>query len=139
VRLYSTKSFKALGTLVYHKDALQAIAFAHASPVAAPNTHQHFSTTSSGGGGEEDSAPGTGVLAGSRTSGRPSDGDDGEGDVVDDGDDGGGSEEEDDEMNGEEKARRSRWLVSGGKDGRVVVWGLIDFTARADNNRRSED
>jgi hypothetical protein len=42
-------------------------------------------------------------------------------------------------MSREEKARRCRWLVSGGKDGRVVVWGLMDFTARGDNSSRSED
>jgi hypothetical protein len=41
-------------------------------------------------------------------------------------------------MSGEEKARRSRWLVSGGKDGRVVVWALMDFTARGDNDGRRE-
>ncbi|KAH9994758.1 WD-40 repeat-containing protein [Russula vinacea] len=61
---------------------------------------------------------------------------DDEGDVVDDG---GNDEKEDDEMNGEEKARRSRWLVSGGKDGRVVVWGLMDFTAKGDSSSRRED
>lgn len=140
MRLYSTKSFKALGTLVYHKDALQALAFARASPVvAAPNPHQYFPTISSvgGSGGEEGGAPGTDVFAGSRTSGGSGDDDvDDEGDVVDDG---GNDEKEDDEMNGEEKARRSRWLVSGGKDGRVVVWGLMNFTAKGDSSSRRED
>lgn len=43
----------------------------------------------------------------------------------------GGDEEDDDddEMSTEEKASRSRWLVSGAKDGRVVVWALMDFAA----------
>jgi len=30
-------------------------------------------------------------------------------------------------MSTDEKASRERWLVSGGKDGRVVVWALMDF------------
>ncbi|KAF8896230.1 WD-40 repeat-containing protein [Infundibulicybe gibba] len=38
-----------------------------------------------------------------------------------------GDEDEDEEMSAEEKAARARWLVSGGKDGRVAVWALIDF------------
>jgi hypothetical protein len=113
VRLYSTKTFKALGTLVYHKDALQALSFARARPGAARHHHQPY--------------PGCG----------------GEDNVVDDdcndADEGNDEDEDDDdEMSGEEKARRSRWLVSGGKDGRVVVWGLMDFTAREDNDRRRE-
>lgn len=72
---------------------------------------------------------------------RSDDGDDGEDNIVE-GDcsdaDEGNDEDEDDEMSGEEKARRSRWLVSGGKDGRVVVWALMDFTARGDNDDRRE-
>ncbi|KAF8271203.1 WD40 repeat-like protein [Lactarius quietus] len=75
VRLFSTKSFKPLGTLVHHKagTGIQALAFAHGR----------------GGGGVD--------------------------------------EDDDDEMTMGEKARRARWLVSGGKDGRVVIWELMDF------------
>lgn len=35
VRLYSTKSFKPLGTLAYHKKNCQSIAFARAQPAPA--------------------------------------------------------------------------------------------------------
>ena len=73
VRLYSTKSFKPLGTLQYHKVACQAAEFARSQ-------------------------------------------------WVDKGD------EDDDEK---EKARRSRWLVSGGKDQRPTVWELMDFSKKA--------
>ena len=73
VRLYSTKSFKPLGTLQYHKVACQAVEFAHSQW-----TDQ-------------------------------------------------GDEDEDDEK---EKARRSRWLISGGKDQRPTVWELMDFSKK---------
>lgn len=73
VRLYSTKSFKPLGTLQYHKVACQVAEFASSQ-------------------------------------------------WVDDGDD-----EDDDEK---EKARRSRWLISGGKDQRPTVWELMDFNKK---------
>jgi ASTRA-associated protein 1 len=118
VRLYSTKTFKALGTLIYHKDALQALAFSRARPVAARDHHQHYPIDSADCGGE----------GGARVAG--------EDNVVDDDCNDAEEEDEDDEMSGEEKARRSRWLVSGGKDGRVVVWALMDFTAREDKDGR---
>ena len=38
-----------------------------------------------------------------------------------------GEEDEEDEMTEEEKEERSRWLVSGGQDGRVAIWSLMDF------------
>jgi hypothetical protein len=116
VRLYSTKTFRALGTLIYHKETLQALAFARACPAAARNRHRHFPTGSATGGGE-------GAALGS------GDGEDVEEDDVD-----GDGDGDDDEMTGEEKARRTRWLVSGGKDGRVVVWELMDFAARRDSS-----
>ncbi|KAI0635762.1 WD-40 repeat-containing protein [Trametes polyzona] len=80
VRLYSTKSFKPLGTLAYHKKNCQCVAFAHPRPVAAP-------------------AP-TEVS----------------------------EEEDEDDMTEEERAERTRWLVSGGQDSRVAIWSLIDFS-----------
>lgn len=135
MRLYSTKTFKALGTLVYHKGALQVLSFARARPVAT----QHYPIDRAGCGG----AGGGGRVAdisGDTNANRPDDGEDNvvEGDCsdADEGKDEG--EDEDEEMSGEEKARRSRWLVSGDKDGRVVVWALMDFTARGDNDGRRE-
>jgi hypothetical protein len=117
VRLYSTKTFKALGTLIYHKDALQALSFARAHPGAAARHHHQFYPIDSALCGGDDK-------------------------VVDDicGDADEGDDEDDDEMSEEEKARRSRWLVSGGKDGRLVVWALMDFIARGegDNDGRKE-
>jgi hypothetical protein len=74
VRLYSTKSIKPLGTLAYHKEACQAVAFAHNLVPAPVELH-----------GERD----------------------------------------DDDDNGTEE--RARWLASGGKDGRITLWPLIDF------------
>ena len=137
VRLYSTKTFKALGTLIYHKDALQALSFARARPVATRHHHQQFPTDSAGCGAQV-----AGVSTDTYAS-QSDDGDDGEDNVV--GDDCGDvdegndeDEDEDDEMSEKERVRRSRWLVSGGKDGRVVVWALMDFTTRQDDDGRRE-
>ncbi|KAI0045871.1 WD40 repeat-like protein [Auriscalpium vulgare] len=47
--------------------------------------------------------------------------------VNDDGEDG---DTDEDEMSTAEKTRRERWLVSGGKDGRVAIWELIDFSGK---------
>jgi hypothetical protein len=35
--------------------------------------------------------------------------------------------EGDDEMTAQEKEERCRWLVGGGKDGRISVWTLMSF------------
>jgi len=37
-----------------------------------------------------------------------------------------GSDSED----GEDRADKTRWLVSGGKDTRVAIWSLMDFGSR---------
>jgi hypothetical protein len=136
VRLYSTKTFKALGTLIYHKDALQVLSFAHARPVAARHQHQHYAINTAGCGAR------VADISGDTNANRPDDAEDGEDNVVEEDDcsdaDEGNDEDEDDEMSREEKARRSRWLVSGGKDGRVVVWALMDFTSRGNDDGRRE-
>ncbi|ETW83110.1 hypothetical protein HETIRDRAFT_238895, partial [Heterobasidion irregulare TC 32-1] len=77
IRLYSAKTLKPLGTLVYHKDSVQAIAWARLP--------QH----------------------------RPME-------VLKDCD-------SEDDMSSAEKENRERWLVSGGKDGRLAIWGLMEF------------
>jgi hypothetical protein len=41
-----------------------------------------------------------------------------------------GDEAEDEEMDEEEKESRKRWLVGGGKDGRISIWALMDFQKR---------
>ena len=81
VRLYSTKTFKPLGSLVYHKKNCQSIAFARSHPTGP---------SGAASAGAEDY-------------------------------------EEEDEMSEAEKQERTRWLVSGGQDSRVVIWSLIDF------------
>ncbi|KAI0303688.1 WD40 repeat-like protein [Multifurca ochricompacta] len=86
VRLFSTKSFKSLGTLIYHKTGVQALVFAR----ACTRTHTRASPVA------------------------------------------------DDEMSTEEKADRSRWLISGGKDGRVVVWALMGFSTIRCNCHRGD-
>lgn len=72
IRLYSTRTLKPLGTLQYHKNGCQSVAFARSLDVP----------------------------------------------VV---------EEMDEEMSEEEKEERSRWLIGGGKDGRVSIWVLMNF------------
>lgn len=159
VRLFSTKSFKALGTLIYHKAAVQALAFARACPVTTLRRHdQHhprysaqISVRGDGDGGDYRDVSGTRPLAAdTRDASRSEDDDDGHRDCDDDDDnditvrnddseeEGEGDDDEDDEMSAREKARRSRWLVSGAKDGRVVVWALMDFKGEGRQKVRAQ-
>ncbi|TFY68523.1 hypothetical protein EVG20_g3519 [Dentipellis fragilis] len=88
-RLYSTKSLKSLGTLVYHKNGVQALAFANRSLQSQATNPKPVSSTV-----------------------RPDDDSD---------------SDDEDGMTAAEKESRTRWLVSGGKDGRVAIWELMDF------------
>jgi len=133
VRLFSTKSLKPLGTLVHHKAAVQTLTFAHAWPPVTPHHHRGDLPTGGASGARIGCLSAAAAdQSGSGDSDTVAGGDDADDtDDTDVDDDGDGDEEEDtdtDEMSAEEKARRSRWLVSGGKDGRVAVWALMDFT-----------
>ncbi|KAF8625568.1 hypothetical protein AX15_005330 [Amanita polypyramis BW_CC] len=79
IRLYSTKSFKPLGTLRYHKMACQTVEFTRTSYY-----------------------PGTNAV----------------------------NEEEDGDEDEKDKEKRSRWFVCGGKDHRVSIWELMDFSGK---------
>lgn len=102
IRLYSIKSFKPLGTLDYHRDGVQALTFARnpPPPFLPPQTQS--------GEGEVGSRPNVTPAS------------------VEEGD-GAGDDDEDEEFSNSEIEARKRWLVAGGKDGRISVWELIDF------------
>jgi WD40 repeat protein len=118
IRLFSSKSLKPLGTLKYHREGVQALAFASA-PVKAftDATASAASTIELDFVSDSASAP---------TS------------VVDDSDSGSDTETEGPGpgvrqvvKRGAERgeAPRWRWLVSGSKDRRMAIWGLMDFGA----------
>ena len=87
IRLYSTKSFKPLGTLRYHKPSIQSLTFAHDIALTSASAQPSHPTQA-----RED-----------------------------------GNESDDEDMDNEEKNARSRWLISGSKDHRVSIWGLMAF------------
>lgn len=104
VRLFSASSGKTLGTLGYHRETVQCLAFPSA-PLIGDGANRdrsaavEASTIELGDGVSDDS-------------------------------------DTDDEGSAEEGGRggpgSSRWLVSGGKDRRVALWELMDFSRRAD-------
>ena len=92
IRLYSIKTFKPLGTLDYHKDGVQALAFARTtSPPSHPPPCSGAIPISIGDSGHDE------------------------------------DEDEDEEFSSSEIEARKRWLVAGGKDGRISIWELMDF------------
>lgn len=44
--------------------------------------------------------------------------------------------DDDEEFSGPEIEARKRWLVVGGKDGRISVWELMDFTKHKPRNEQ---
>jgi hypothetical protein len=90
VRLYSTKSFKPLGRLDYHRDTCHVVAF--------PTLRSANEKSSSAAAGTSDGL------------------EDDESDLDDDG-----------MTTGAAGPVMERWLASGGLDGRVAVWALMDF------------
>jgi len=102
IRLYSIKTFKSLGTLNYHKDGVQALSFARNAP---PPPRPSQTPAGEGGGGSR-----LGAAPASAEGGGGADEDD-----------------EDEEFGNSEIEARKRWLVAGGKDGRISVWELMDF------------
>jgi len=96
------KTFKPLGTLDYHKNGVQALTFARSAPSPLrPSRDQ----SGEGGVGSRSGATPTSVGGG----------------------DGAVDEDEDEEFSSSEIEARKRWLIAGGKDGRISVWELMDF------------
>jgi WD40 repeat protein len=89
VRLFSAASGKPLGTLGYHRETVQCLAFPQAAMSESGET-EVLLDPSTIELGEEDS-------------------------------------DEDDEPGGR-GGGKERWFVSGGKDRRVALWELMDFT-----------
>lgn len=101
IRLYSIKKFKPLGTLDYHKNGVQALTFAHnISSLPHPSQTQRSEENDFG---FHPSATRASVEEGV------------------------GDDDEDEEFSNSEIEARKRWLVAGGKDGRISVWELMDF------------
>ncbi|KAG5644377.1 hypothetical protein DXG03_008605 [Asterophora parasitica] len=99
IRLYATRTLRPLGTLRYHKTGCQAVDFASLLPVASPSTSTSDSLL------HQD----RNTLVDTRLANKDD------------------NEDSADEMDDEERAGRARWLVCGGKDGRVSIWELISF------------
>lgn len=113
IRLFSAQSLKSLGTLKYHREGVQTLAFAPApSTSSEPDRRDTASTIDLDFVSDSASAP---------TS------------LAEDSDS--GSDTETEGQGGRQVARRGdrgevprgRWLVSGSKDRRLAIWGLMDF------------
>jgi hypothetical protein len=103
--LYSAKTFKSLGTLAYHRQTVHAIAFPHLPRERGSSDCQDYSTV---GTAEE-----TSVI-----------------EIVEE-DENSTEEEEDGQRNSRGMGKEAmRWMVSAGKDRRLALWQLKDFSQR---------
>lgn len=109
IRLFSAATSKPLGTLASHRETVHALAFAHlAFSPSQPITLADNETSSA----EKETATTETTTEYPESTVDLEDDDDG--DVDDDVD---------------SIPPRERWLASGGKDGKVALWGLMDFSA----------
>ncbi|WVQ73498.1 hypothetical protein IAR50_003070 [Cryptococcus sp. DSM 104548] len=99
IRLFSATTSKPLGTLSSHRDSVYALAFAH-RPSSSP-APALFDLDALTQGAESTIVP---------LSDDASDDEDGD---------------SDEDMDG--VPPKERWMASGGKDGKVALWGLMDF------------
>lgn len=108
IRLFSTATFKPLGTLSYHRESTHCLMFANPPVVSATSAVQPVTDDESTDGGSVSAPePEASTI------------DLDQADLESSGDD----TEKDDDAG----PPRSRWLASGGKDRRVAIWGLMDF------------
>ncbi|CED82464.1 G-protein beta subunit-like protein GNB1L, contains WD repeats [Phaffia rhodozyma] len=110
VRLFSTKSFKSLGTLSYHRDTCHILSFAHRSSIPT-----NFNAT--------------GVHANLEIDSGTENGSSDEEEDTDESNEGGMRK-----MN-RQALSRDHWLATGGVDKRVAVWELMDFEKRSVNKK----
>ncbi|ADV25638.1 WD-repeat protein [Cryptococcus gattii E566] len=109
IRLFSAATSKPLGTLASHRETVHALAFAHlAFSPSQPITLADNETSSA----ETETATTETTTEYPESTVDLEDDDDS--DVDDDVD---------------SIPPRERWLASGGKDGKVALWGLMDFSA----------
>ncbi|OWZ28102.1 WD-repeat protein [Cryptococcus neoformans c45] len=107
IRLFSAATSKPLGTLSSHRETVHALAFAH-----LPSSPSHSISS-------DDTETSTEAETATETTTEYPES------TVDLGDD--DDSDVDEEVDG--IPPRERWLASGGKDGKVALWGLIDFSA----------
>lgn len=107
IRLFSAATSKPLGTLSSHRETVHALAFAH-----LPSSPSHSISS-------DDTETSTEAETATETTTEYPES------TVDLGDD--DDSDVDEEVDG--IPPRERWLASGGKDGKVALWGLIDFNA----------
>ncbi|KIR58390.1 WD-repeat protein [Cryptococcus bacillisporus CA1873] len=109
IRLFSAATSKPLGTLVSHRETVHALAFAHlAFSPSQPITLADNETSSA----ETETATTETTTEYPESTVDLEDGDDSDAD-----------------NDVDSIPPRERWLASGGKDGKVALWGLMDFSA----------